>query len=94
MVVYGQAGPTAARLDPLVLQDRNQSVTGYYVGHQFAARPTTALDALRSLVESITTGRLEVQIGHMLALDAAPEAHRLLESRQAAGKIVLLPWSD
>lgn len=92
LVVYGQVGETAAQLDPLVLQGRNQSVAGYYVGGWFAGRREEAVEALKALVGHVLSGRLQVQIGHALPLHQASEAHRLIEARQARGKIVLKPW--
>ncbi|HET6997370.1 MAG TPA: NADP-dependent oxidoreductase [Solirubrobacterales bacterium] len=44
------------------------------------------LEGLATLVE---TGRLEVRVGQVFDLDQAAEAHRLVESGKAEGKIVL-----
>jgi NADPH2:quinone reductase len=91
MVVYGRVGIDPVAFDPLQLHDRNQSVTGYYVGGQFAARPGQAAAALQTLVGLVQSGQVKVEIGHRLPLADAALAHRLIESRQASGKIVLKP---
>jgi NADPH2:quinone reductase len=36
-------------------------------------------------------GRLKLHVDMTLPLAQAPEAHRLLESRQTVGKLILLP---
>ena len=36
-------------------------------------------------------GRLKLHIGHTFPLAQAAEAHRLLESRQTVGKLILTP---
>jgi len=46
------------------------------------------------LIEHVAAGRIAVQIGHVLPLARAADAHRMLEQRQSTGKIVLKPWSD
>jgi NADPH2:quinone reductase len=39
----------------------------------------------------IASGKLKVRIDRSLPLEAAPDAHRALESRQTAGKVLLIP---
>ncbi len=70
----------------------NQTVTAYYVAHWFAARPKRSLEAFMTLIELVQTGRLDVEVARRLPLGGAAEAHRIMESRQAIGKIVLKPW--
>jgi NADPH2:quinone reductase len=43
------------------------------------------------LFDWIASGRLDVEIGGRIAMSEAAEAHRLLESRQTVGKLILLP---
>ena len=45
---------------------------------------------LQDLVDRIGAGALKVQVGRTLPLDAIVEAHRLMESNKAGGKIVML----
>ena len=44
-----------------------------------------------AVFELIANKQLNVRIAERLPLDRAADAHRLLESRQVAGKILLLP---
>ncbi|MGC2288732.1 MAG: NADP-dependent oxidoreductase [Thermoplasmata archaeon] len=45
----------------------------------------------RSLVELLGTGTLVSHVPHVFPLSRADEAHRLLETRHAGGKVVLVP---
>ncbi len=69
-----------------------QSLHAFNIGLYFGLRPQVAMQALQTLIGYITTGRVKVNIGHVLPLDQADEAHRLIESRSAVGKVVLRPW--
>jgi len=45
---------------------------------------------LQSLIDQVAAGSLHVQIGRVFHLDEIVEAHRLMESNKAGGKIVVL----
>lgn len=68
---------------------QNQSITG------FATAPLLTPDGLRDglahLFGLAASGEMKVTIGGAFPLEQAGEAHRLLESRQSLGKIVLTP---
>lgn len=91
-VVYGLAGSQPAHLEPTNLLGSNQSVIGFYLGGWFAHRPDKAVAALQLLIGHVLSGRVAVQIGAVLPLSQAAEAHRMLEGRETTGKIVLEPW--
>jgi len=46
-------------------------------------------DSARTLAGLLADGRLTAHVPHVLPLEQAAQAHRLLESRHAGGKIVL-----
>ena len=46
---------------------------------------------LQELVDQIAAGKLKIQVGRTFPLDAIVEAHRLMDSNKAGGKIVVLP---
>ena len=46
---------------------------------------------LQELCDQVEAGQLHVQIGKVFHLDEIVEAHRLMESNKAGGKIVVLP---
>ena len=49
------------------------------------------MEELRELIE---TGALKNPVSHVLPLEEAAEAHRLVETGEAPGAVVLLPDSD
>ncbi len=91
MVLYGQSsGP----VPPLDLQVLNQK------GSLFVTRPTLfhhivtrdeLLARATELLGWVADGSLRVRIDHEYPLREAAEAHRALESRKTAGKLLLLP---
>ena len=91
MVVYGLASGQSVTIDPQRLVKPNQSVTGFYIGGYFA-QPDLIKSALAELVEHVQAGRIEIQIGSVMPLSRAADAHRLLEGRHSTGKLVLQPW--
>jgi len=91
MVIYGLAGRQAKPIDLQRLVVPNVSVTGFYIG-AYLARHRLIVDTLDELIGYVLAGRLKPQIGAVLPLDKAAEAHRLIENRQTIGKVVLLPW--
>ncbi|CAN5346725.1 hypothetical protein BH09PSE3_BH09PSE3_05150 [soil metagenome] len=68
---------------------KNQSVTG------FALVPLLDPASLREELERLFTlaieGRLTMTIGGTYSLEAVADAHRLLESRGAIGKLIIVP---
>jgi NADPH2:quinone reductase len=91
LVLCGQSSGPAPMLDPQVLNAK---------GSVFLTRPTLAhytatreelLQRTGDLLTWIQTGRLRVRIDREVPLAQAAEAHRLLESRQTSGKVLLIP---
>jgi len=98
LVVYGRAGGTPLRFSDDAI-DRafydpspNQSIINFNLGLWFGLRPEAAVGALQKLIGWVMAGDVVIQVGHTLPLSRAGEAHRLLEERHTAGKIVLKPW--
>ena len=92
MVFIGQSSGKTALIDPWRLTAANHTVTGMYIG-AYAAMPDLMMSALGELVGYVATGQLSVQVGAVLPLSQAAEAHRLLEGRMTTGKVVLQPWN-
>jgi NADPH:quinone reductase-like Zn-dependent oxidoreductase len=91
LVVYGSASRAPSSLIAQRLMPFNQSVIGYYVSHWFSARPAQAQQAFDEVAALVLEGRLKVEVAARLPLEGAAEAHRIMESRQATGKLVLKP---
>src|SRR5581483_2311066 len=88
---FGNASGAVPEFKPLLLSQK---------GSLFLTRPTLAhytqtSAELRARAEDlfawIARGQLDVRIGASFPLTAAAEAHRALEGRQPAGKVLLVP---
>jgi NADPH2:quinone reductase len=90
-VTVGDAGRQGTeQMDISTLRPNNQSLTGYFMGAElFLAPRVHALIA--GHLEDIAAGRLRVVIDRRYPLADAAEAHRYIESRQAFGRVLLLP---
>ena len=77
-----------------VLQDHpsgalNRPLTGVFLGAEIATPRAQAM--IGELVEDVAAGRLEVLIDRTFPLADAAAAHAFIESRQAVGRVVLIP---
>ena len=68
-------------------------MTSFYVG-AYLAFPDLIQSTLGEILGFIMSGKLSLQVGTVLPLSQAAEAHRLLEGRKTTGKVVLQPWVD
>lgn len=99
-VVYGMASG-----QPLVFDDQsvksffydpalNQSVHVFNFGLWFGMRAERAAEAMRDLIGYVASKQVKVEIGRVLPLSKAAEAHRMIEQRGTTGKIILKPWQE
>ncbi len=91
IVAIGFAGGAWPSLDPALLVGRNISVHGFYLGRLMALQPEIVRRAIDELVELWRDGTIRPVVGAEFALADAAEAHRLIESRESTGKVVLVP---
>ncbi|NTF34403.1 quinone oxidoreductase family protein [Rhizobium skierniewicense] len=91
MIFLGQSSGQTALIDPWRLTSMNHTVTGFYV-NGFAGDPDLLMSEIGSLIGLVMSGEVKIQVGLVLPLSKTAEAHRLLESRQTTGKVVLKPW--
>ncbi|HEY1396771.1 quinone oxidoreductase [Roseateles sp.] len=90
IVFYGMAAGDPAPVDPRLLMDRSLTLVGgdlWNVLTTAEERQTRATE----LFGWIRSGVVRLRLSQTLALRDGAQAHRALESRQAIGKIVLLP---
>jgi NADPH:quinone reductase len=88
-ITVGNAGREGKRLDVSSLGAGNQSLTGVFLGAEIAT--ARAHGMIGELVEDVAAGRLEVLVDSTFPLAEAAAAHRHIESRQAVGRVVLVP---
>jgi NADPH2:quinone reductase len=91
MVLYGQSSGAVEAFDPQVLNARGSLfLTRPSLGH-YAADRAELLGRAGDVFKWIAAGELKVRIAAAYPLAEAADAHRFLESRQAKGKVLLVP---
>ncbi|MGR3804507.1 NADPH:quinone oxidoreductase family protein [Marinibacterium profundimaris] len=73
------------------LMVKNLSVLGVNWGGYMRFAPEVLTGSLETLLGWIAEGRLKPHISHVLPLDRAAEGLELLRTRQATGKVVIVP---
>jgi NADPH:quinone reductase len=72
----------------------NQTLHVFNLGLYLGLRIDVALKAIEELIGYAASGQIKVQVGLVLPLSQAAEAHRLIEARETTGKVILKPWLD
>jgi len=88
-ITVGQAGREGKLLDVSPLTSGNQSLTGVFLGAEIATDRARAM--IGELVDDVAAGRLQVPVDRVFPLAEAAAAHAHIESRQAVGRVVLVP---
>ena len=90
-VTVGDAGRQGTeQMDISTLRPNNQSLTGYFMGAELFLSPRVHA-LIAGHLDDIAAGRLRVVIDRRFPLADAAAAHRYIESRQAFGRVLLLP---
>ncbi|NQX58777.1 quinone oxidoreductase family protein [Paenibacillus qinlingensis] len=90
VVFYGMAGGDPAHVDPRMLMDTSKTLTGGDLWNHVTSL-ANRIERAHALFDALRAGSLKMDSVTTFALEDGAEAHRLLESRQSTGKIVLLP---
>lgn len=91
MVLFGQSSGGVGPIDPQILNQKGSLyLTRPTIVHYIATR-AELLERSGSILGWIQEGKLKLKIFREIPLAQAAEAHRLLEGRQTAGKLVLIP---
>lgn len=90
LALFGQSSGTVAPVDPSRLAKNGIYLTRPSLAHYTAEREELLWRA-RDILGWIGDGRLKLRIDRELPLRDAAEAHRLLEARKTAGKLLLKP---
>jgi NADPH2:quinone reductase len=90
LALFGQSSGVVPPVDPARLAKRGIYLTRPSLAHYSSTRDEL-LSRARDLFAMIENKTLHVRIAHELPLSEAGEAHRLLESRATAGKLLLIP---
>jgi NADPH2:quinone reductase len=90
-IAVGYAGGMWQPLDPAWLVGRNIGVHGFYLGRLIGRNPELVARAATDVLRLWESGAVRPIVGAEYPLEEAAEAHRLIESRQSTGKVVLIP---
>jgi NADPH2:quinone reductase len=91
MVLYGGSSGAVAPMDPMVLTQRGSIfLTRPSLANYIATAPELQQRAA-AVFGMIRDGKLKLRIEHVYPLAEAQRAHRDLEGRKTAGKLLLLP---
>jgi len=87
--LVGQASRDPQPFDASMLMMGNHSLTGVFLGAEIANERTRAM--IGRHVDDVAADRLQVLVDRTYPLADAAAAHAYIESRQAVGRVVLLP---
>ena len=91
MVLFGQSSGGVGPIDPQVLNQKGSVyLTRPSLFHYIALREEL-LERSSQVLGWIRDGVLKLTIFREMPLERAAEAHRMLEARQTAGKVLLIP---
>jgi NADPH:quinone reductase len=87
-IVYGSATAQKPELDTRLLYAKGASVHGLWLTY-LSAKPELMSQAWKQLSSWMSQGHLHPVIGHVLPMEKAAEAYRLLSEGKNFGKVVL-----
>ncbi len=87
--LVGQAGRDPTKVDVSSLMAGNRSLTGVFLGAEIAT--DRAHNNIQRLINEAAKGELKVLIDRTFPLSEAAAAHEYIESRQAVGRVLLIP---
>jgi len=87
--MVGAAGREAMTVDVSSLMAGNRSLTGVFLGAEIGT--DRAHNMIQRLIDEAARGELKVVIDRTFPLSEASAAHAYIESRQAVGRVLLIP---
>ena len=90
-IAVGYAGGLWRDLSPTWLVGRNIGVHGFYLGRLIGRNPDLVARAAQDVLRLWEAGAVRPIVGAEFPLEAAGDAHRLIEERRSTGKVVLIP---
>jgi NADPH:quinone reductase len=89
LISVGSAGRDPQPFDISTLSMGNHSLTGVFLGAEIMNPRTRSMIADR--IADVASGALQVLVDRTYPLEEAAAAHAYIESRQAVGRVVLIP---
>jgi NADPH2:quinone reductase len=87
--MVGQAGREPMKVDVGSMMGGNRTLSGVFLGAEITT--PRVHDNIAQLIADVARGELKVVIDRTFPLSEAAEAHRYIESRQAVGRVLLIP---
>jgi NADPH2:quinone reductase len=87
--MVGAAGREPMKVDVATMMAGNRSLSGVFLGAEIAT--DRVHDNIQRLLDDVARGELKVVIDRTFPLAEAAEAHRYIESRQAVGRVLMVP---
>jgi NADPH:quinone reductase len=87
----GRAGRDGEHPDVWPISRKNGTLAGVFLGAELAVNPQRVVPLVADLVARVASGELQVVIDRTFPLAEAADAHRYIESRQAFGRVLLVP---
>ena len=87
--MVGQAGREPMKVDVSTMMGGNRSLSGVFLGAEIGTDRVYGI--IQGLIDDVAKGELKVVIDRQFKLSEAADAHRYIESRQAVGRVLLVP---
>jgi len=87
----GSAGRESYRPDVRLLSPQNKSLTGVFFGAELVLNARRVHAMVTRHLADVASGRLQIIIDREYPLAEAAAAHAFVESRQAVGRVILIP---
>jgi NADPH2:quinone reductase len=91
MILFGNSSGPVPPVDPMVLASKGSLFLTRPGLNRYTATRDEILARMRDLFDWLRSGALSLRIDRTLPLADAASAHRALEARQTAGKVLLQP---
>lgn len=89
LIQFGNSSGKAGVIRTSDIHSSCRSILGYSLGTTRKYKPETLKDTAKKVLTLISNGSLNIHIGNHFPLSAAVDAHKLIESRNSIGKILL-----
>ena len=87
--MVGSASREPLKIDVSSMINGNRTLNGFYLGAEIAS--DRVFGNIQQLIQDVADGSLKAVIDRTFALQDAAAAHRYIESRQAVGRVLLIP---
>jgi NADPH2:quinone reductase len=91
LVLYGMSSGPVLPVDPAQLSEKGSLYMARTTLAHFTATRDELLARTKALFGMISEGKLKLRIAKTYPLSDAPQAHRDMEARKVAGKLLLIP---